>query len=301
MTKLNIIKQAQLTGHLNSIYALGLGKENNFYTGAADGFIVAWHAQNPGQGKLLVNVKNPVYSFLFLAERNLLLAGTATGNLHVIDLIAGKEIKNIVAHTQGIFDIKLFNHNILTAGGDGKINVWDADFNLINQLAYANKSARVIAVNNLHKTFAAGYSDNIIRIYNPEFKIQHQLTHHTNSVFALSYNPNSLQLLSGGRDAYLLSYAVSELYNLKHKIPAHTLHINYIAFNASGSKVVTVSMDKTIKIWDSQSMQLLKVIDFARYKGHTNSVNKVLFINETEFVTCSDDKTAMLWKITVVD
>lgn len=300
MTKINITKIAQFNGHLNSIYALGLGQsKNTFYTGATDGFIVEWNLQNPDNGKLLVKVNRPVYSFLFLAEHNLLLAGTAQGNLHLIDLATNKEIRNIEAHQNGIYDIKLVKNLILTAGGDGKICVWNLpDFTLLKTIVGSNKSARIMAINNLHNHIAVGFSDNFIRIYNSQnFSVLNQINAHDNSVFALSYSKENNTLVSGSRDVMLNAFDVENNYVQTQNIAAHTLHINAINFNTDGTLFVTASMDKTIKIWDAKTFTLLKVIDFARNKSHTNSVNKVLWFSPTQFITCSDDKTAMVWEV----
>ncbi|MFN4084096.1 MAG: WD40 repeat domain-containing protein [Bacteroidia bacterium] len=295
--KIKVNKLAQFTGHTNSIYALGLASNNKIYTGASDGFIVEWNLQNPDEGKLVVKVNRPVYSFLFLSEHNLLLSGTAQGNLYVIDLSSGKEIKNIEAHANGIFDIKLFNNFILTCGGDGKLNIWDCDFNLINSKKTTDKNARVIAVNNNKKEIAVGYSDNNIRIFNSNYKEINIISEHTNSVFALCFNNDFSMLMSGGRDAQLNAYYANNNFSLLKRIPAHLYHINSIAFNPAGNLFGTVSMDKTIKIWDSETLELLKVIDFARNQSHTNSINKILWLSNNEFVTCSDDKTAMVWQL----
>lgn len=295
--RFNVTKVAQFNGHLNSIYALGSNLLDTIYTGATDGYIVAWPIANPENGKLLVKVNRPVYSFLFWPERNLLLAGTAQGNLHVIDLALQKELKNIEAHANGIFDIQFFNSFIVTSGGDGAVCIWDEDFKLLHKLNHSDKNARVIAVHPNQLSFAVGYSDYAIRIFNNSFRLTNTIEQHQNSVFALAYSKNGNLLLSGSRDAHIAAFDVTQDYTLIDKIPAHTLHVNNIAFNTDGSLFASVSMDKTIKIWDAETQTLLKVIDFARNQSHTNSVNKVLWLSNNQFVTCSDDKTAMMWEI----
>jgi WD40 repeat protein len=298
--KLTVTKLAHLSGHQNSIYALGANNQNSIFTGATDGFIVSWNKLFPETGKLLVKVNRPVYSFLFWPERNLLFAGTAQGNLHVIDLALQQEIKNIEAHANGLFDIKFFNRFIVTCGGDGAVCIWDDSFKLLHKLIYTSKNARVIAVHPDKNSFAVGYSDNFIRVFNNSFKLIETLQQHVNSVFALAYSNDGSLLLSGSRDAHIAVSDVQNNYKLIQKIPAHTLHVNSIAFNTDGSLFASVSMDKTIKIWETKTQTLLKVIDFARNKSHTNSVNKVLWLSNNQFVTCSDDKTAMIWEIGII-
>ena len=60
----------------------------------------------------------------------------------------------------------------------------------------------------------------------------------------------------------------------------------------------SVSMDKSIKIWQVPELKLLKVIDKARHAGHGTSVNRSLwFENEGLLVTCSDDRLISVWNI----
>jgi WD40 repeat protein len=302
MPKINAHKTFTYTGHKDCIYGLGKGFEpNTFVTGGADGWVVEWDYANPTDGKLLVQVNAPIYSFLLLRDDKKILCGSRAGNLHSIDMQARKEERNIEAHTAGIFDIALINNKIVTAAGDGKVKVWEKDtYTLLAELSHSNKSARVIAKHPTLPEMAVGYSDNTIRIFNTEnFKLLLELKAHDNSVFALAYSPDGKYLLSGGRDAVLKIWEVNEAYRLQQTINAHWYHINAIKYSPNGNFFATVSMDKTVKIWEAENFELIKVLDKEKYDGHTTSVNKILWVNDNELISCSDDKTAMLWKISI--
>lgn len=300
MGKMNVSKIAHFSGHKGSIFSLCAGlNEHTFFSGADDGFVVEWNMETKGDGQLLVQVNRPVYSMYLDRAQQLLLCGTASGNLHVIDLNARKEIRNIEAHTLGIFDIKESGNTVITAGGNGTVCVWDKQsLELLHTLPVSDKSARVIAMHPTKKEFAVGFSDHHIRIFSTEtFQQLFELKAHTNSVFALSYSPDGNLLYSGGRDVMLKSWDLHNAFENTLDIPAHTLHINAIAFSPNGKLYATVSMDKTLKIWDTATDTLLKVIDKLRNDGHTTSVNKLLWIDDTELITCSDDRIVMMWKL----
>jgi WD40 repeat protein len=230
-----------------------------------------------------------------------LFCGAASGNLHVIDLHAGKEIRNIEAHTLGIYDIKIHHNQLITCGGDGAVKVWSLpDLKLLHHHQESTKSGRCIAINQPQNIMAVGFSDYKIRIYQlSDYTLLNTLNAHTNSVFTVAFIPDGHELLSGGRDVMLRSWVVNENYRLDLDVPAHTLHINHIAFNPSGKLFATVSMDKTIKIWETEKFQLLKVIDKAKLDGHLSSVNKCHWVDDETLLTGSDDKTMMMWKIDV--
>lgn len=80
------------------------------------------------------------------------------------------------------------------------------------------------------------------------------------------------------------------------KEAAHMFTINHLAFSPDGSLFATASRDKTIKIWDTYSLKLLKVLDTIRHGGHINSVNRLLWLPEM-LVSASDDQRAIIWEV----
>jgi WD40 repeat protein len=303
MVKLNVSKIAHFSGHKDAVFALGKSTQaNSFYSGGADGYIVEWDIESKQNGKLLIKVPRPVYCLHTMQKEQLLLCGTAEGNMHIADLTARKEIRNIEAHVSGIYDIKETANHLITAGGDGKILIWGKEnFDLIKELHYASKSARVIAIHPNENRIAVGYSDCFIRFFDAKyFELLNEIKAHDNSVFGLAYSGNGQELLSGGRDAILKLWHQELNLSSKQSIPAHLLHINAIQFNPESKFFATVSMDKTIKIWDALNLSLLKVLDKARNDGHLSSVNKILWHNSQQFITCSDDKTIMMWELDFV-
>jgi WD40 repeat protein len=88
-------------------------------------------------------------------------------------------------------------------------------------------------------------------------------------------------------------------YSLEKSIVAHMYAINHIAFSPQETLFVTCSMDKSIKVWDAITFQLLKVIDRARFAGHGTSVNKLLWTTyHGQIVSGSDDRTLSVWQLT---
>jgi WD40 repeat protein len=127
MRVINVTKVAHFSGHNGPIYSLCTAiNPKQFYSGGNDGYVVLWDTETKGDGKLLVQVNRPVYALCLDTQRNLLFCGAASGNLHVVDLTAGKEIRNIEAHCLGIFDIKLnkkTNKNLTAQKAENSLNL----------------------------------------------------------------------------------------------------------------------------------------------------------------------------------
>jgi WD40 repeat protein len=73
-----------------------------------------------------------------------------------------------------------------------------------------------------------------------------------------------------------------------------------LLFSPDGKYFATASMDKSIKVWDTTAMKLLKVIDKARHAGHGTSVNKLLWTAfNNQLISTSDDRSISVWDIQV--
>ena len=74
--------------------------------------------------------------------------------------------------------------------------------------------------------------------------------------------------------------------------------INHLAFSPDGRLLATCSMDKSIKLWDADTLALLRVVDRARHAGHGTSVNKLFWPGtQNRLVSCSDDRSLAVWQV----
>lgn len=99
------------------------------------------------------------------------------------------------------------------------------------------------------------------------------------------------ELITGGRDAHIVISNAN--YEIIKRIPAHYQTIYGLI--RIGDQFVTASMDKTIKIWNSDFSKVEQRIEF-KEGGHNRSVNGVVFIDDQTFVSYGDDKKIIIWK-----
>ena len=301
MSKIQVNKLHTLTGHNDCIYAIKEGADPRyFYTGAGDGMVVEWDLDNPKDGTLLARLPHSVYALEVDPKRNTLIVGHNYEGIHVIDLIEKKESWSLKLGTAAIFDLKIFGDELYVATGDGVLFVVDLESRAIKKhIKLSTKSIRVLAIAPSKKLLALGFSDHSIQILDLAQGAAPiaRLEGHSNSVFALDFSPGEEVLVSGGRDACLKFWNTNS-YFLEENIVAHLYAINYLSFREDGKYLVTCSMDKSLKIWDSTSRNLLKVIDKARNAGHGTSINKVFWSTYSGvIVSVSDDRTIAIWQI----
>jgi len=85
---------------------------------------------------------------------------------------------------------------------------------------------------------------------------------------------------------------------LHEEIKAHLYAINHIEFSPDSEHFVTCGLDKSVKVWHTASLTLLKVIDKARHAGHGTSVNRLLWSSfNKQLISASDDRSISVWNI----
>jgi WD40 repeat protein len=255
---------ATLTGHSRCVYAMDKGiSEHSFFTGGIDKFIALWNLKTLQPEKFEASLPAPVYTICHIPEKKLLLAGTTTGSIHILDLEKKQEIKILQHHMAPIFDIKysLKTNCFYTAGGDGNFAVCPLDtLSMIKIKKLSNKKVRNIDFNYTTSEIAVAVGNCNILVFEL-YILDHKkaFSAHQLASNVVRYSPDGKFLLTGGRDAHLNIWQVGN-YESVESIPAHNWAIYDIVFNQDATLFTTTSSDKTIKIWDAKTYQLLKCI-----------------------------------------
>lgn len=303
--QMDVKKIATLTGHNGSIYTVERGiSAQTVYTGSGDKFVALWNLQTMQAEKFAASFPAAVYSLCHIPEKNLLLAGTSAGSVHILDLKGKEEVKILQHHTNSVFDIKysIKTNCFYTAGGDGNFAICSLDtLSLIKIKKLCNEKVRNIDLNYTNLEIAVASGDCNIRIFDLNtLEEKKTFISHALSTNVAKYSPDGSLLLTGGRDAHLKIWDAKN-YELIKSIPAHNFAIYDIVFNPDATLFATASRDKTIKIWDAKTFELLVRINKENFDGHINSVNKLLWSTYNDYlISVGDDKAVMVWEVSKV-
>ncbi len=297
---MQVTRLHNLKGHRDAIYSLQPSSvESIFFSAGGDGMVVSWDLRDPETGYMLAKMPNSIYALHYLPSLDLLIAGHNYDGIHSLDWKNKKEVGSLQLTKAAIFDMQSLDDRLFVACGDGTVCRIDPQTLAVEKrVQFSEKSARAITVNSETGDVAVGYSDRYIRVFDADLKLKTAREGHANSVFTVRYTPDRDFLLSGSRDARLKAWDVVSDYQQAAEVVAHMYAINHLDFSPDGKHFVTCSMDKSIKVWDTQALKLLKVIDKARHAGHGTSVNRVLWTShENQLVSASDDRTISVWQI----
>eukprot|EP00981_Chlorochromonas_danica_P014709 scaffold8666_cov169-Ochromonas_danica.AAC.2 len=115
---------------------------------------------------------------------------------------------------------------------------------------------------------------------------------HIKRVTAVAYKPTRpFRVMSGGEDFRTVFYA-GPPFKLDHSNESHSNFINSIAYTPNGAKVVSVSTDKKIQVYDGATGQPTAAVANA----HDGGIYSVSFSPDgARFATASADKTVKIW------
>lgn len=297
---LKIERIDSFSGHRAPIYSLEVGREPHFiYSAGSDGWVVEWNLLKPDVGKVMAHIEGSVYCLKLDRSSNIFWVGQNFEGIHGVQIEDQSRVFSIGMSKKAIFDICFWDHQVWVGHDHGMISVIDREGQQIIKLIKAgDKSARTMCLVGLDK-IAVGFSDGFIRVFNKHFEMESAWLAHELSVFSMIYEDSSHSLISVGRDAKIKRWLLNgENTHLVQEVPAHIYAIHDIVMSPDKQFFATASMDKTIKIWNVNDLNLLKVIDAPRYGSHKNSVNKLLWSAFQDYlVSASDDKNISIWKI----
>lgn len=300
--KIQIQPQNRLLGHKDCLYSLLADTESGFFfTAGGDGMVARWDVRQAADAHLAAKVDDNIYSMLHWPEGRSLLLGTHTGGLHLIDLALNRELHLYRKNPAPLFAMEWSKHQLFIAHGDGFVSRWSQE--TANSLALdfhlqaAAAALRCLAIHPQQEFFAVGSSDHSIRIIDRNGEEQMLLAGHGNSVFSLLWLAGGKYLLSGSRDAHLAVWETASG-KLLDKIPAHLFTINHLLHIPELGVVASAGRDKSIKLWDDKTLELLKVADYDKFPGkaHSHSVNKLAWHAPTsQLLSVGDDRKLICW------
>jgi len=293
---------ASFQGHKAAVYALCTGSTpDSFLSGGGDGIVVQWDVDQPEKGEALVNVGEAIFSLGLLAEQELLLIGTGTGRLLVVDLRTRQEVQAIEAHTKGVFRICPLDANTLAcAGGDGTLSTWNLNddrakpLTQVRRIPLCEEKLRDMVLSAAGERMVVACGDGSLRELDlPTLNEKQRFEGHTKGSNCVTFHPTKPVLISGGKDGLVKVWRADG--GCLVEFAAHKGSVYATTFDPKGRYLATVGRDSLLKVWDANTLE--PIHRSAREKtAHTHSINAALWLGIT-LITASDDRNVHAWRV----
>ena len=285
-----------------------MDERRGFYTTGGDGQVVFWpHTGNDPEGELIARFGGSSYALTFSPDRQSLLIAQNNHGLFRIRLSEGRA-ELLPLGPMVIHDLLVVGQNrLLVATANGELLTVDLHtWSVTGRQRIGTAALRTLALHPDGRQVAVGGSDHHIRIIDignnheqdQPYRVDREWRAHQHSVFSLSFDRMGESLLSAGRDARIRRWRPKSGYAEDSVVNAHLFSIHQLALSPDGKHFLTCSMDKTIKVWSSESLKLLRVLDKSRHGGHNSSVNRLVWLDNLHFASAGDDRRVLLWQLT---
>ena len=272
--------------HEGPVYGVAIS-ENIAYTASADRTVKSIDLSTGIMQPFTVRSEVSPIS-LWTISPELLAIGYLNGEFFLVNPHTRKILFEHSFTGEGVFSLYSFNDSELYIGlGSGRLAILDfvrLDWIYLEQIS--TDKIRAIAYDTNTLCCYIGSKDGELIAFDVRAYCVNDRWHaHDGGVNSLYFSSTNL-LVSGGKDGHIRVWKNKECVN---SIPAHR-GVVYGLIEV-GAYIVSCSRDKTIKVWEMESLKPVQKITF-----HRQSVNQMAQQNAHSFVTASDDHRIAHWE-----
>jgi pleiotropic regulator 1 len=274
--------QLTLTGHISAVRALAFSPRHPYlFSCAEDKKVLCWDLETNQVVRHYHGHLSGVYALQLHPTLDLLVTGGRDAVARVWDMRTKTAVHTLSGHgnTVGAILVHPTHPQIVTGSYDTTIKLWDlVAGKTVTTLTHHNKSVRALvsaASLRLEHTFASGAADAVRKWQAKDGKyLQKMTTLEKPIINALALNDDGV-LVSGGDNGSMQFWDYQTGHNFQSaqsQAQPGSLEaengIMALAFDGTGSRLITGETDKTIKIWkqDEDASELSHPVDMAAWR-----------------------------------
>lgn len=304
---------ATLNGHIDNVLTCKFSPDGKYIVSGGYDAMRFWDSKSFVAKKNMAGRGRDICDLQFSECSNMILSASLSGVLQLWDINTGEVINEYEGHFEGVLTCAISSDNELLLSGsyDKTLVSWKRT---TKKIFYSNRNSDQY----LMDCDISSDASRIAYLQEPGFltlwdgktgdEREEHFFHMNKGVTTCSFSPDNKKILTPNRDCSLALWDI-DTGSITASIEGHDLWLldrNYhitgykelnrvsaCSFSGSGEKLVTASDDKTLKVWNSRSGDML-----ATLRGHKNIVNSCAFSSdETKVISGSFDRTIKIWDI----
>ncbi len=187
-----------------------------------------------------------------ICYKNFLITGSSDKIIKIWAIDSGELLNTLEAHTGGVYALSIWKDKLVSGSSDKTIRIWDINSGklLTSILAHTNQIYSLFCENDI---LVSSSIDKTIKVWNlSDKKIIGQINLEYGSWTNFIYKENIYCGLSDG------SLRIFNLKNMNMVMSCKEHNSAITALKIEDNKIYTVSKDRTIKIWDLESLNILE-------------------------------------------
>ncbi|NEO52125.1 MAG: WD40 repeat domain-containing protein [Okeania sp. SIO3B5] len=307
-----------LGGHFDGVNAVAVTPDGKFVvSGSSDHTVKVWNLNTATEILTFKGHTSPVNAVAVTPDGKKVVSGASDNTVRVWNLETGAEMLTFNGHSLPIVAVAV------TVDGKKVVSASIANINSIKvwNIETEREELTLEGHNDLVRTIAitryeviSGGDDGIIKVWslkNGKLLFKSGLHRNENgdlwAIYAIAATVDCSRIVAVCSDNSLIGLDAKtnrQTYQRKpfrrafyRKLKSHTAPIVDIALTSDGTRFISASLDKTLKVWDAKSgKQLLNLI------GHNDSIHCVITSpDDKKLISASQDKALKVWNLDSVE
>ncbi len=228
-------------------------------TGSITGALELWDLKNPvAPIKTLDYHQEAITSLIYNANGNILIVGSADGDITIWDVHRAQLIKALKGHKKAVTSVSLHRSEkkLVSGSYDGTIKVWDlASF--LNEKTIDMKGGKVrsVAYSYDGEHLAVGMSNKTVRVLNAKsYSSELLFMGHRDVIYQVAFTFDDHYLISGSQDNTIRIWDM-KTGQVQKSFNELATFVNF-SLHPDGKSLYIADMTPILKVWDISKLKL---------------------------------------------
>ena len=280
---------ATFTGHDKAVYHARFLDDERIVTGSDDGGVRLWHVQKPDTAELLtrhagaitaidvhrdrvasaaddttlrivelngrattnINPTAAVWSLAFVADGQQLITSSFDGIARLWSSSGGSPLRTFVGHREAVLRVAVDSGGrwLATGSYDADLRLWDLRRPRLRQtLEGHTHQISDIVLDPTERRIATASHDGSIGLWNAaDGSLLAKLETDSGAAFSVAFSPDGSHLAAGTHSGGVVLWRLDNW--SRHLLEGHEIDVWQVAFDSTGRRLVSASLDGTVRVW----------------------------------------------------